>query len=248
MKKKNLIKIVPLIAITLLALTSGFSSVAFADSTTTSSSVEMKRGLFKYSPMAQGGGVLGTVTGITGTNISVKDSKGVLFSVDASTAKLFKDFASTTIAITDIKVGDSVMVRGTTVGVNVKAAVVIAGKFTHRGLVIGKHHGWMHKEDADDKGKRGFGVRGVVTTISGSNLTLNAQNSTTYNVDASNAVIFKGQPKATSTLSEIKSGDSVIVRGVVNGTTITATTIIDGITQKDKMGKHKYGFKKGEDK
>lgn len=229
MKKKNLIKIVPLIAITLIALTTGFSTVAFADTTTIAPSTAiMRHGTFGTSTIPRrSGGLVGTVTEINGSTLSVKNAKGSIFSVDVSSAKLFKDFASTAIAITDIKVGDSVMVRGATVGTIVKATVVIDGKFSMAGMYHGKG---VFKEERGERGlKKGFGIRGVVSTISGATLTVNGANGTTYSVDASSATVFKGMPKATSTFAEIKSGDSVMVRGAVTGSTVVATEIIDGI-------------------
>lgn len=50
--------------------------------------------------------------------------------------------------------------------------------------------------------------------------------STIYAVDASNATVRKNN--ATSTVSAIAVGDRVLVRGTVNGTSVTAASIIDG--------------------
>jgi hypothetical protein len=50
---------------------------------------------------------------------------------------------------------------------------------------------------------------------------------TTYTVDATNATVYKNN--ATSTLSSVATGDMVFVAGTVSGTTVTATTIRDGV-------------------
>jgi hypothetical protein len=234
MNKKNLIKIVPLMAIMLIALSGSLGSVVLADSTaTTTSNVTMQHGMSTgISGTRHGRKFVGTITGITGTTLSVKNLKGILFSVDVSTAKLYKDFASTTITVSDLKLGDSVMVRGVRVDNVIKASILIDGKFSNHNVSkdIGNNE---EKGDKNHEGQRvGFRARGIVATINGSTLTVNGQNNKTYSVDAHSAVIFKGMSKATSTFTNIKSGDSVLVRGSIVGTLITATEIIDGVSAK----------------
>jgi Domain of unknown function (DUF5666) len=76
-------------------------------------------------------------------------------------------------------------------------------------------------------------VMGSVSSISGTTITLNGRvtpgnnATTTYNIDASNAKIFKGG--ATSTISNIATGDMIFVEGTVNGSNVTATAIRDGV-------------------
>ena len=48
-----------------------------------------------------------------------------------------------------------------------------------------------------------------------------------YTVDAANATVRKNN--ATSTVASIAVGDTVVVRGTVSGTSVTATSIIDGV-------------------
>ena len=78
---------------------------------------------------------------------------------------------------------------------------------------------------------------GTVTAINGTTLTVtgkeNPRQSTaegTYSVDASNAKVTKDH--ADATVSSIAAGDMVMVAGTVNGTTVTATMIHDGIGPK----------------
>lgn len=97
---------------------------------------------------------------------------------------------------------------------------------------VGNKHGF-------GKGK-GQGASGIVTAISGSILTITGKNNVVYAVDASNATLLKtttltsasgttapGVPTAIA-LSDIKVGDTIMVRGVVSGTAIKATKIVDG--------------------
>ena len=90
------------------------------------------------------------------------------------------------------------------------------------------------------------GIVGKVATINGNTLTVTAQNGfgegmgrnrsatsttsatlTTYTVDATNATIFKAN--ATSTVSSIVVGDTIMVQGAISGTSVTATVIRDGM-------------------
>jgi hypothetical protein len=77
-------------------------------------------------------------------------------------------------------------------------------------------------------------VVGSVTAISGDTITLQskgfgkaATSTTTYSVDATNAKVMKNG--ATSTVSAIAVNDMLMVQGTVNGTTVTATRINDGM-------------------
>lgn len=85
------------------------------------------------------------------------------------------------------------------------------------------------------------GVFGTVDSISGSTLTVTSKappkrdddtnapafTSQTYTVDASNAKIMKEREE--SSLSAIAVGDTVMIEGTVNGTSITANVIHDGV-------------------
>jgi len=75
---------------------------------------------------------------------------------------------------------------------------------------------------------------GTVAAINGNLITLTSvmkNATTTYTVDATNATITKGIGKSTSTIavSGISIGDRLVVQGTVSGTTITATSIRDGL-------------------
>lgn len=87
--------------------------------------------------------------------------------------------------------------------------------------------------------KRGaWGIFGTVSAINGSTLSVTSKNfepnttSKTYTVDASNATITKDG--ATSSLSAIAVGDTVMVQGTINGTSVAAKIIRDGLPQNQK--------------
>ena len=94
------------------------------------------------------------------------------------------------------------------------------------------------------------GVMGTVTAISGNTITVTSKQfsahqwggsgtaqaspttqptptTITYTVDATNATVKKNA--ATSAVSSIAVGDMVMVQGTVSGTSVTATSIIDGM-------------------
>jgi len=76
-------------------------------------------------------------------------------------------------------------------------------------------------------------VSGIVESVSGTTLTITSRGfgkntaTTTYSVDASNAVVMKNN--ATSSVSNIAIGDRAMVQGTVSGTNVVATKIFDGV-------------------
>ena len=86
--------------------------------------------------------------------------------------------------------------------------------------------GWMMRHDTQ-------GITGTVTAISGNTLTVMGRtfdkgvNALSYTVNASGAIVYKDM--ASVSLSAIAVSDMVFVEGTVNGTTVTATTIYDGV-------------------
>ncbi|MEI6864043.1 MAG: DUF5666 domain-containing protein [Candidatus Adlerbacteria bacterium] len=66
----------------------------------------------------------------------------------------------------------------------------------------------------------------VVTAINGSTLTVNAKGGTTYTVNAANVTVADDDNTAVS-VSQIKVGDTVRIKGTVTGSTIVAEKISD---------------------
>lgn len=57
-----------------------------------------------------GGGAMGTVTAVSGTTLTVTDKDGGVYTIDASSATVKADGSAS--AVSDIKVGDTVMIQG----------------------------------------------------------------------------------------------------------------------------------------
>ena len=98
----------------------------------------------------RGTALFGIVTGVNGTTILVSGKMGTstattTYTVDASSAKIFKDKATTTISA--ILLNDKVLVEGVVVGTNVTAKVIYTGKLPLNGKALGAF------AEAEGKGK-----------------------------------------------------------------------------------------------
>lgn len=82
--------------------------------------------------------------------------------------------------------------------------------------------------------RRGPGVAGTVTAVSGSTITLTGKDGKTYTIDAAKADISK---TTTINVSGIAVGDTLMVGGAVTGTSVTAVHIMDGKMPEGMMGK-----------
>ena len=149
----------------------------------------------------------------------------------------------TTITVSDIHIGDLLVVRGTVTGTTIVATDITVSPSL-----------------GGTSGEKKAMVTGTVQTISGTTLTVlssataSTQAAVTYTVDASSAVIRKYSvpspapaPSATggtavgknipprrpmestATISDIAVGDAVSVQGTVSGTNIIALEIVDGV-------------------
>ena len=167
--------------------------------------------------------IVGTVSAINGNSITVagrqgfgkngsKETSAVTYTVDGTNAKVMKN--NTTSSLSNIAVGDTLMVQGTVSGTSVTATNIRDG-FGMNGA--------------------GRGVAGAVASVSGTTFTVtskagpNGGTATTYTVDASKATVTKNN--TTSSVSNIVVGDTVMVQGTVSGTSVTATNIRDGVNQ-----------------
>jgi hypothetical protein len=128
-----------------------------------------------------------------------------------------------------IKVGDLVAIQGAVSGNSVVATNIIA---------VTPRENWQPLVRSIS------GAIGRVTAITDTSITVKSKDGTVYTVNTANAKIWKNKNNAAS-LSDIKVGDSVIVQGAVNGSTITAVNIVDinlpGEPKADDNGNH-LGF------
>lgn len=211
MTKAQSLIAVPAIALTLLAggAIAGYATLASAQSSTTT-------GTTRPAGMpARGPHVHGTVTAVSGTTITVTEKRdGTTYTIDASAAtfkKGTKGAEPTTVTISEIAVGDEISAMGTLTGTNLTATEVIEGAL----MGMGRGHG--------GPGKRN-GVMGTVAGVNGNVITLTDRNGTTYTVNAGNASVEK---MVAGSLTDIKVGDMIGIDGTKDGTTVTATRIMD---------------------
>jgi hypothetical protein len=187
-------------------------------------------------------GVVGTVSAVSGNTITVtvkaRPNKGssttstvvtpVTYTVDASNAKVTKSGAASSVSA--IAVGDTVMVQGTVSGTSVTATAIRDGVMTRTPRTSGTTG--THAKN---------GVMGTVSAVNGNTITVTAKARpnkgssatatvaapVTYTVDASSATVTKSG--TASSVSAIAIGDTLMIRGTVSGTSVTAKTIMDGM-------------------
>ncbi len=87
--------------------------------------------------------------------------------------------------------------------------------------------------------RNGPHVGGEITAVNGSTLTVTGRDGTTYTVNAANATVMK--EGAASTLTSLAVGEHVHVKGTLDGTTVTAESVMAGM----KMGKGGPGGRHG---
>ena len=176
--------------------------------------------------------IIGTVTVINGNTITVVGNKAgwgkgekdanapqttptpTTYTVDASNAIIIKNGATSTVA--NIIVGDKVKIHGAITDANIVATIIRDN--TNRTTESPK------PKPSPSPLIPGNGqpiIAGSVTAINGLILTVTNKSGITYTVDASTAKIQNNRA-----FSDIIIGDNVIVQGVVNGTSVTASSII----------------------
>jgi hypothetical protein len=178
----------------------------------------------------RGRGVFGTVATINGNTLTVTSKMGgpnststttTTYTVDATNAKVTKDNAASTISA--IAVGDTVAIQGTISGTNITATMIRDGVMTP-----GQPTNPLIQGNGEPV------IAGTISNISGNTLTVTNKSNVTYTVDVTNAKVTKGN--AASTVSAIVVGDNVVIQGTVNGTSITAASVIDSGTTPTKTG------------
>jgi hypothetical protein len=149
-------------------------------------------------------------------------STTVTYTVDASNATVTKAGAAS--SVSDIAVGDTVMISGTVSGTNVTATTVRDGVM-QRPAGTGGQNGSGKQPTVLNPGNGQPVVAGAVTAISGNIITITNKSDVTYTVDATNAKIQKGSTDVE--IGSVSNNDNLVVQGTVNGTSVTASTILD---------------------
>lgn len=192
--------------------------------------------------------VAGTVASVNGNIFTVNEernaSSSVLYTIDASNAKVFSNGATSTIS--EIQTGDKVFIKGKISGTNVTANVVVEGavngilgkiKIRHVALnasttpkdkIISRFFP-LHASTTDPL--RGNFTLGNVTAVNGTSFTVEDKGrrdvaTTTYTVITDGSTVFKKAAQSGS-LSDVTVGQFVMVAGAKNSAndTITATSV-----------------------
>jgi hypothetical protein len=184
---------------------------------------------------AMNNGIFGTVTAINGDTITVQSkmftrgtssasttpvTPSTTYTVDATNAKVDKDRAASTVS--NIAIGDNIVVVGTVSGTNV-TATTIHDALALNGGVKGANGGAAALLSSDGQPVIG----GTVSAVNGDTITITNKGNTSYTIDVTNAKITKNG--TTSTASNIAVGDSLLAQGTVNGTSVTAVNVIDSV-------------------
>lgn len=113
-------------ALVALGAGAGLTAVASAAGTTSRDTAQSERpeGRHGMGMMGRGHGVHGTVSGISGSTLTIANTDGTSYTVDASEAKVSKVVELT---VGDIKVGDEVGVMGDVSGTTVTAKHIMDG-------------------------------------------------------------------------------------------------------------------------
>jgi hypothetical protein len=236
--------VTPLAAAALiLSSVGGFVAAAHADTSTVSPVATTASATKGQQGTHQKPAAMGTVTAVNGDSITLTDKQsGTTYTVDATNATIKKMSASssaasvagtsstasaastsrtrptpTTITVSDIVVGDTLMVQGTVSGTTVTATSIMDGQMMGGRGGFGGHGGG-----------RGPGVQGTITAVNGTTLTVTGKNGTTYTVDGSAATASKME---TISVSQLEVGDTVGIEGTVTGDAVTAQNIMDGMPQ-----------------
>lgn len=157
--------------------------------------------------------VTGTVTAISGTTLTVAGNNGTVYTVNAGNAK-FGNSSRFDITLSDVRLNDTVKVRGTLNGTTVVATKIHDKSATQREFVE----------------RFGNITAGTVTAIGGSTFVIDpagAKSTATVTTDA--ATTFKVNGK-TGSSSDVKVGSTVFVVGTTTASStdnslITASVV-----------------------
>lgn len=206
-------------------------------------------GMMGRGTMAMKLGIFGTVTVVNGNIITVNGRQGfgsttstVNYTVDASNSTVRKNNATSTVS--SIVVNDKIFAVGTVSGTNVTATSIIDGMMMRTGMQGKGGPGNGHATTTPPFTGNGEPlVAGTISVVNGNTLTVTTSSNVTYTVDATSAKILEGN--TTATVSSLAAGHKVLIQGAVNGTSITASTILDQQAPVTNPGNNKPEPRKG---
>lgn len=177
--------------------------------------------------MNHGRMIFGKVTAVNGTTLTITSlnmdknattQTSTTYTVNAASAVIDKNQKPATVST--IAVGDNIMVEGTISGTTITAIRI--------------HDGVMAKGNSQTPVGGGMNfpegngqpiIGGTVTAVNGTTITITNKSNVVYTIDASKAKITKRG--TTATVSNIAVGDTLIAQGTVNGTSVSAVSIVD---------------------
>lgn len=155
--------------------------------------------------------LIGKVTALSGTNITVLGNNGSSYVIDASSAKFVRRYGGT-MTVSDIQLNDQIFVQGTLVGTAIKAKAI---------------------EDFSLQTRNGA-FSGTVQSVSGSSFVLKSQNRGTQTVlTSANTKFLKNG--AAATLADVVVGATVHVDGIWNNTNNNVTANKVRVTVKQEQ-------------
>jgi hypothetical protein len=170
-------------------------------------------------------GIMGAVSAVNGNTLTVSGrglgrnaaSSTETYTVNAANARVVKN--GSTSSVSAIAVGDKIFVRGTVSGTDVAATLIRDGAAKPE-----NGRDWSAQTSSLIQGNGQPIIAGTISAISGDTVTVGTKSGINYIVAASGAKIVEG--KNQTTLSGLAVADTVIVQGSVNGTQVTASSII----------------------
>ncbi|MHB8860606.1 MAG: hypothetical protein ACYC48_02625 [Minisyncoccota bacterium] len=124
--------------------------------------------------------------------------------------------------VSAIAVGDTVMVQGTLSGSTVSATVIRDGVGR-----VGQKPGNTTPRTPAITGNGEPVIGGTVTVNQDGTLTVTTKSGISYAVTVASSATIAKPGVATATIANVVTGDSVVVQGTVNGTSVTASSIVD---------------------
>jgi hypothetical protein len=176
-------------------------------------------------------GIIGTVSSIDGTTLTVTSTKGTAYSVDASAATFVKGFgkSATTIALSNIAVSDHVAVMGAVTGDSVAATKIDDGVMAHT-----KKSGTSTTSTGTHQ-RLANAAFGTVASVNGNTITLTRKTKTgtsTVTAVTTGTTTYKKNGVA-DTASDITVGQRVVVMGTKDTSgNITAATSVNIMVRK----------------
>jgi hypothetical protein len=180
-----------------------------------------------------GMGTQGTITAINGATITVKTAAGTT-KVTTSAATMVS--VAKTGTVTDIAIGDHVMVAGTTAGTKITASRIVdrgktamsaTGQAGSAGAPPSGPSGGPPSGGGPQFGGSGRPTDGTVTKVNGSTITIQGTDGKPYTVATGSST--KVTIESAGSLSNLAKGDTIHVMGQTGSSgAVTASSIVDG--------------------